>query len=161
MFQVNFGYFCLCWCHNIPAPCQKVNSKIHLRSRWSDEREKISKQECRSWDWEQFCPVTPTTTDYIARRGGGSPNLLSIGNNMLLSVQILWRKWKWDTDDLMTSRQVCWPPVTAPGLYLGRRCWESLCAIVTALIMFWLDNTKFCRLKTHGTRYTHCCAEIG
>ena len=56
---------------------------------------------------------------------------------------------------MMTSRQVYWPPVTAPRLYLGRRCWESLCVIVTALIMFWLDNTKLCRLKTHGTRYTH------
>ena len=42
---------------------------------------------------------------------------------------------------------------------LGRRARES-CVIVTALIMFWLDNTNLCRFKTHGTRWTQCVHKL-
>ena len=66
-------------------------------------------------------------------------------------------KWNPISDDLYSQHvNLLWwlrAKSVRPPVYLGRRCWESLCVIVTALIMFWLDNTKLCRLKTHGTRY--------
>ena len=72
-------------------------------------------------------------------------------------------KWNPISDDLYSQHvNLLWwlrAKSVRPPVYLGRSCWESLCVIVTALIMFWLDNTKLCRLKTHGTRYKHCCVE--